>query len=86
MKLDVVFPPYSQTLIYTPVSQMHYERVREISNLLYCFPPTCDFLLIHLYPVEVKIFMKKFPNLHFDIVDEEKGSPTIYIGISKMQN
>ena len=86
MKLDIVFPPYSQTVIYTPVSDTHYERVREISSILFHFPATCDFLLIHLYPSEVRILMDRFPTFHFDVVDEEKGSPTIYIGISKMRH
>ena len=83
MKLGII-SINSGTVSYTPVSQLHSERVREISAILYNFPPTCNLLLVHLYPIEVRLLLRKFTNFHFDIVDEEKGLPTIYIGISRM--
>ena len=83
MKLDVIAIA-SKTVSYTPVSQLHSERVQEISTILYNFSPTWGLLLVHLYPIEVRLLLKKFEGFHFEVVDEEPGLPTIHIGISRM--
>ena len=85
MKLEVIAID-SKTVSYTPVSKLHSDRVREISGILNRFPPNWDLLLVHLYPIELKFFLKKFTKFHFDIVDEGKGVPTIHVGISRMLN